>query len=554
VLCVAGEFKQGKSALVNALTGSDACHVDPVDSMPVPVWVHPAEASSSRVTRVVEGETITEETNAPDALRTAFTGGRGVVALDVGVVEPLPTGATQFLDTPGLGGLQPGRREALTAFLTEADALVLVTDASAELSGPELQFLRDSQDRCPARMVVLSKVDLYPEWRRIANIDRGWLAGLGIDAPVIPVSADLWDAARRLEDPELGEQSGIPELRRRLQAEVVARTTDRAAAMVLGVIDDALRTLAGKLDGERAALAGSQGDPAGSGALADAEQRLAGLRTRGARWATVLADRISDLSAEIGARLREETRAILRSADERWESSDPADDWPGFTAEVQTRVASLSTEISDRIADAASGFAGEIGALVGDAAPEIGGPGEVGGDLSWGEADRALPQERRRFSGVFTAVRGGSSGIITLGVVGSLAGFALAAPVSVGAGLVFGARQYVEDRRRAIDRRRREAQSALRQYLNVVQTDLGAEARRLAQETHRTLRDHFGARVAELDTEYRRRIEEARAALEQDEAGRQARLEHLDRWAEVIADLTARSRALGDRIPGAIGS
>ena len=58
------------------------------------------------------------------------------------------------------------------ALLASADALLFVTDASAELSSSELEFLEQASQRCPTVIAALTKTDLYPEWRRVHALDQ----------------------------------------------------------------------------------------------------------------------------------------------------------------------------------------------------------------------------------------------------------------------------------------------------------------------------------------------------------------------------------------------
>ena len=94
-------------------------------------------------------------------------------------------------DTPGVGGLNAGHAAATLAFLPSADALVFVTDASAELSAAELEFLASARTAGPPVLVTLTKIDMYPEWRRILDIDAGHLAAIGLPEPPTAVSSLL---------------------------------------------------------------------------------------------------------------------------------------------------------------------------------------------------------------------------------------------------------------------------------------------------------------------------------------------------------------------------
>ena len=58
-------------------------------------------------------------------------------------------------------------------------------------ASPELDFLRQAARLCPNVACVLTKIDLYPQWQRIAELDRGHLRTAGIDAELLPTSSVL---------------------------------------------------------------------------------------------------------------------------------------------------------------------------------------------------------------------------------------------------------------------------------------------------------------------------------------------------------------------------
>ena len=91
-------------------------------------------------------------------------------------------GGLEIVDTPGVGGLSSVHGAATMAALPTADAVLLVSDASQEYTAPELEFLRQAIRLCPNVACVLTKTDLYPEWRRIAELDRGHLRARAIEA------------------------------------------------------------------------------------------------------------------------------------------------------------------------------------------------------------------------------------------------------------------------------------------------------------------------------------------------------------------------------------
>src|SRR4029450_9185342 len=149
-----------------------------------------------------------------------------------------------FVDTPGVGGLASSHSASTLAALPTADAVILVADASTEPPAPAVTFLRQALAACPTVVVVLSKTDLFPDWRRVRDLDRGHLERLGLTLPILarsptlrlaapgppapplPIpaaSSTLRLAGAARADTGLNEESGFPDLVRYLHTEVLAR-------------------------------------------------------------------------------------------------------------------------------------------------------------------------------------------------------------------------------------------------------------------------------------------------------------------------------------------
>src|SRR5262249_25344481 len=146
VVCVVGEFKQGKSSLVNAALGLDACPVDDDLATSVLTLVRHGPELTVEVRRRDGAEAVVERVE-PRELRALVTedGNRGnekgLERVDVLAPAPLLEDGLVLVDTPGMGGLGAGQAATTLAFLPFADGLVLVSDASAELSAPEAELL-----------------------------------------------------------------------------------------------------------------------------------------------------------------------------------------------------------------------------------------------------------------------------------------------------------------------------------------------------------------------------------------------------------------------------
>src|SRR2546430_1552985 len=184
---VAGEFKKGKSALINGLLGVPLCGVDPVAFTSVPTLIkHGPEASATLVPET-EGEARAQRIDPRRAAEYGRSGladdGSRLRSVEVTLPRELLADGLVLVDTPGLGGGFAAAAAAATMrSLALADGVIVGTDASQELTAAEVDFLRHAVDVCPNLIVALTKTDFYPQWKRILELDRGHLATAGIEA------------------------------------------------------------------------------------------------------------------------------------------------------------------------------------------------------------------------------------------------------------------------------------------------------------------------------------------------------------------------------------
>ena len=163
---VVGEFKQGKSLLVNGLVGAPVCPVrDDVATSVATVVSHapqPAITLRARVQGPDGRSTVrpVQRTEVPVAAMAEALAGyvtergnpgnrRGLAEVEARLPCRLLAGGLQIVDTPGVGGLRSLHGAATMAALPTADAVLLVSDASQEYTAPELEFLRQAIRLCP---------------------------------------------------------------------------------------------------------------------------------------------------------------------------------------------------------------------------------------------------------------------------------------------------------------------------------------------------------------------------------------------------------------------
>ena len=528
VVCVVGEFKQGKSLLVNALLGRPICPVDDdLATSAITIVQHGAEAGVAVFRRsgnniekhAVDPSTladwVTERGTRPDREQVE----RVVVSLDH---DLLAQGVT-LVDTPGVGGFAAGHARATKAFLPYADALIFVTDASAELGAPEAEFLQSAVERCPQVMVALTKTDLYPQWRQIAELNRNHLEVLVGEVQVVPVSAAAAVSAIRRRDPGLASESGIPELRDNLIEGVIDRSRERAARRSLNE--------AGELVDHMIAIASHEleviQDPS---RIADAnahyEQAIAKLeqvRGPGSKWAQLLNDRMSDLSNQATFRLRAGIREIIGSVDSTIEELASSAEWDDLSATLQDDVADLLAEVFESIEQGTATLRLDLTSLLadetaGELPPEA--QGLAASILAGIDAELAPLDEdsgtKRAVGSVVPALRGAQSGLMLFGLLGRLlpvgaAGLMMSNPITLAIGAAFAGKQVYAVRQRTLTVRRQRARSAARGFLDEVQFETAHQLGEIVRRIQRILRDEFSSRVTELQRSYQQMAEQAKS-------------------------------------------
>ncbi|MFD4467777.1 dynamin family protein [Rhodococcus sp. NPDC058505] len=264
---VVGEVNRGKSSLVNALVGRrNLC----------PVGVDTTSSVTVSVVPDVDGEDGTATLLTPGGARRIPVAelDRWVTVDGAGVRDPdaesLPTAAVvplaghalgdvSVIDTPGVGGLEPGLAALATQTSAQACVLVLVCDASSPLTAPEMAFAREAAASVDALVVAVTKTDKnLRRWRPIvAENERLLREHLQRAVPVIGVSslrgvlaADDPDPARRAH---LEQVSGIGLLRSEIHHRLAAASA-LPAADALRTALEGLRTVATRVDGELAAV------------------------------------------------------------------------------------------------------------------------------------------------------------------------------------------------------------------------------------------------------------------------------------------------------------
>ncbi len=563
-IVVMGEYKKGKSSLVNALLDAPVCAVDDDVATAARLEVGFAEPPAGRWWRLestADGtERVVDSTiDIGDAAHVSTL--EYTTLVRAGLPRRLLRSGVVLIDTPGVGGISSASAVVTASTLADAHVVLFVSDCSQELTAAELAALRDAVDRGPAVVLVESKADITPHWRRIVDADRQHLSRCGLELPVVAVSSELRELALRAEDRDLNQESGVAELlavingrfvaeRRQLARESALRTARR----VYSLLHEPLRTELQLLEGAD--------DTDGATALAQAREDLDEFKARASTWQQRLNDGWTDLVAAVDHDLRDRFRRLARDAEEELDDVDPDETWDEFEPELYRRVAEALdhnlTLLRDRADDLAVRLAEQLEAeLPGDDDAGVFDDTFATGDESWGSATRKTPDPVSSGTRVNQAFRAGYGGAMPIMVIGGMAlgvlGMgAMVLPLAGVAGVVASRRAMRDERDRRLQQRRQQAKVAVKKYTDDVLLRAGNERKQQQRRVQRALRDYFMARVKELAGSHGaaiRAAEAAAAATTDERRQRLAAARNELRRVEAVAVKLQRNTALPDPNP-----
>jgi GTPase Era involved in 16S rRNA processing len=556
---IVGEFKQGKSQLVNALVNAPVCPVDDDIATAIPTVVKFAETAS--VTLVRESESDNGEPLPPQrsevpidqlAQYVSEAGNPGnrrqLSYAEVGLPRRLLEGGLVLVDTPGVGGLGSSHGAATMGALPRADAVLLVSDAAQEYTAPELEFLAAARQLCPNVACVITKTDLYPHWRKIVELDQGHLRVVGDSPRMFPVSSTLRLHALRTEDTALMDESGYVELIHYLQRDVLGHADDLDRRSVSQDILAVSEQLAASMQSELIA----QEDPEKATALIEqlkvAKQKADDLRQRSARWQQTLNDGVQDLTSDIEYDLRDRLRTVSREAEHVIDQSDPKDTWDQFVSWFEGQISQSASQNFVWAIQRAQYLAGQVAEHFSENGAAL------LPELNYGEKDfqsadlRHLEKPELESVGIgsklFTGVRGGYSGFVMGGMAMGLAGVSMLNPISAGAGLLFGGKTLHDELKRNKQRRQADAKQAMRRHIDDTTFQVGKDIRDMLRTLQRTLRDHFSGVAEEMSTSLADSVMSAQKAVQTVEGGRATRIKDLRAELDRIDNMAQRARAL----------
>ncbi|MDP2872500.1 MAG: dynamin family protein [Bacillota bacterium] len=254
-LAVLGQFKRGKSTLLNALLGESLLPTAVVPLTAIPTFLRAGKQLVVKVTYLdnraprehnldcpedaseMLRELVTEEANPQNRL--------GIAAVEVMHPSPFLAQGVVLIDTPGIGSTLRHNTEATLRFLPQCDAALFVVSADPPLTDAEAQFLSEVERSIARLFVVFNKTDYLDReeldaaigFLRGALIHRG---GLVREAPIFAVSARRGVRARAEENESLWAESGLKAVEEHLLGFLTKHKNDALAEAVTSKAVDVL--------------------------------------------------------------------------------------------------------------------------------------------------------------------------------------------------------------------------------------------------------------------------------------------------------------------------
>ena len=161
VACV-GQFKRGKSTLLDALLGEPILPIGviPVTTLPTLVRFGNERRARIRIAGADWSEIAPERIHefASEAENPANR--KSIDAIELMLPAPILRNGLCLVDTPGLGSVNDWNSEATRRFVPQVDVALLVTGADPPLTGEEMKLIESLFERTSRLLIVMNKADL----------------------------------------------------------------------------------------------------------------------------------------------------------------------------------------------------------------------------------------------------------------------------------------------------------------------------------------------------------------------------------------------------------
>jgi GTP-binding protein EngB required for normal cell division len=221
-LAVLGQFKRGKSTLLNALLGDDLLPTDILPVTAIPTFIHFGSEVGGAVHFIDRPDPVTYAATGESSLATFLNdyvteagnphNRRQVSRVEISHPAPLLQQGVVLIDTPGVGSTLKHNTELAYQILAQCDAALFLLSPDPPITETELDYLQTIKERLPRTFYLLNKVDFLDDQQQVASLQflAQQLSPLYDSAPqVMPISARKGLQARLSGDAKGWEESGM---------------------------------------------------------------------------------------------------------------------------------------------------------------------------------------------------------------------------------------------------------------------------------------------------------------------------------------------------------
>lgn len=242
-LVVVGQFKRGKTSLINALLGADILPVAVVPLTSIVTIMTYGEAlrikvyfNDGRVTEIKPEslpEYVTEKGNPKNI--------KDVSEVIITYPSPYLKDGVRLIDTPGVGSIYQHNTDVAYQYLPKSDAAMFLLSVDQPMSKAELDFLKDVKEYSNKIFFLLNKADYLNEKDLQESIDFSKAVlkeAMGTDVRIFPVSARLALEGKISDSKDMIQKSRLPEF-----SEVLNRflMEEKGKILILSVTNNLLR-------------------------------------------------------------------------------------------------------------------------------------------------------------------------------------------------------------------------------------------------------------------------------------------------------------------------
>jgi len=244
-LVVVGQFKRGKTSLINALLGED---ILPVAVVPLTsivtimkygdalrIVVHFNDGRVAEIKTESLPEYVTERGNPKNE--------KDVSEVVINYPSPYLRGGVQIIDTPGVGSVYEHNTDVAYRYLPKSDAALFLLSVDQPLSKAELEFLKDVREYSKRIFFLLNKADYFCEadLRESMEFSKNVLKeAMVTDIRIFPVSAKLALEGKLSGAEDIVEKSLLPQFSEVLNTFLME---EKGKILILSVTNNLLRLL-----------------------------------------------------------------------------------------------------------------------------------------------------------------------------------------------------------------------------------------------------------------------------------------------------------------------